>query len=177
MYKYTFKLVFPIFNPIYITILSSKHSKNRYTVGKLIFLVTQSSFQLDTYFIFQSWRLVNQLKVYCNHHVLTAREIDTPSYTTLMIKNSITITFPLNKLYTSLWAKFAVDGFTGYRNPHQGKAGQTWSGYKVLTQFGYNIIFTPNGRSTNHFKNASELMGLIKAHLPLNSSHPGITLL
>lgn len=127
------------------------------------------------YFVFQS--LVNQLKVYCNHHVLTAREIDTPSYTTLMMKNSITITFPLNKLYTSLWAKFAVDGFTGYRNPHQGKAGQTWSGYKVLTQFGYNIIFTPNGRSTNHFKNASELMGLIKAHLPLNSSHPGITLL
>lgn len=168
-------MVLSIFNPIYITILSSKHSKNRYTVGKLIFLVTQSSYQLETYFIFQSWRLVNQLKVYCNHHVLTAREIDTPSYTTLMMKNSITITFPLNKLYTSLWAKFAVDGFTGYRNPHQGKAGHTWSGYKYLPNLA--IIFTPNGRSTNHFKNASELMGLIKAHLPLNSSHPGITLL
>lgn len=166
-------MVLSIFNPIYITILSSKHSKNRYTVGKLIFLVTQSSYQLETYFIFQS--LVNQLKDYCNHHVLTAREIDTPSYTTLMMKNSITITFPLNKLYTSLWAKFAVDGFTGYRNPHQGKAGHTWSGYKYLPNLA--IIFTPNGRSTNYVKNASELMGLIKAHLHLNSSHPGITLL
>lgn len=72
-------------------------------------------------------------------------------------------------------SEVAVDGFTGYRNPHQGKAGQTWSGYKYLPNMA--IIFTPNGRSTNYVKNASELMGLIKAHLHLNSSHPGITLL
>lgn len=168
-------MVLPIFNPIYITILSSKQSKNRYTVGKLIFLVNTIILPVRNDFVFQSWRLVNQLKDYCNHHVLTAREIDTPSYTTLTMKNSITITFPQDKLYTSLWAKFAVDGFTGYRNPHQGKAGQTWSGYKNLPNLA--IIFILNGRSTNHFKNASELMGLIKAHLPLNSSHPGITLL
>lgn len=39
MYKYIFKLVFLIFNFIYIIIFSSKYSKNRYIVGKLIFLV------------------------------------------------------------------------------------------------------------------------------------------
>lgn len=57
----------------------------------------------------------------------------------------------------------------------KGKLDRPDQGTKYLPNMA--IIFTPNGRSTNHFKNASELMGLIKAQLPLNSSHPGITLL
>lgn len=57
----------------------------------------------------------------------------------------------------------------------KGKLDRPDQGTKYLPNLA--IIFTPNDRSTNHFKNASELMGLIKAHLPLNNSHPGITLL